>query len=489
MWKWVVGGVGALLVLFAGVVLVRANGVGAAAPASADLAAAPEIDADRAAARLGEAVRFQTISHDDAAQSDPAAFRAMQAWLAQTYPLTHRAMTLERVADLTLLYTLPGSDASLPPMLLLAHQDVVPVEEGTEGDWDAPPFSGALLNGYVYGRGAADDKGSLIATFEAMEALQAQGFQPRRTILFAFGHDEETSGGGAAAVAALLQQRGVRPWFTLDEGMAILSEFPLTGGPVALIGIAEKGFMNVRVTARADGGHSSTPPADTAAERLSRAILAIRGRPFPGGLQDGPAPLMLDALAPSLPFAARAMIANRWAFGGLVEQQIGADPSSAALLRTTIAPTIVSGGTKSNVLPQEAHAIINLRLHPRDTTESALAYLRASVADIEGVTVAFEGNPNNPSGVSDTHSDSYALIAAAGRAQAPEGAVVAPMLVLAATDSRHYEDVSEDVYRFAAWVAEPDDLRRIHGTNERMSVENVGRQARFYAQLMASGAR
>lgn len=490
MWKWLVGGVAALLVAFVAVVLVRTNAVRPAAQVAAiALAPAPAIDVARAAGRLGEAIRFETVSRTAGVVEDPAAFRAFQAWLAQTYPLTHRAMRLERVRDFTLLYTLPGADARLAPMLLLAHQDVVPVEPGTEGDWEAPPFSGALRDGFVYGRGAADDKGALVAILEAMETLLAEGFAPRRTIMFAFGHDEETLGGGAAATAALLRQRGVRAWFVLDEGMAIVENFPLTGRPVALIGVAEKGYMTVRVTARGEGGHSSMPPHDSAAERLSRAILAIRARPFPAHLGDGPAAQLLDALAPDLPFATRAAIANRWAFGPLIESQIAQVPQSDALLRTTIAPTVIGGGTKENVLPQQMYALVNLRLHPRDTTESALAYLRQSVADIEGVTIEFEGEPNNPSPVSATDSDSYALLAAAARAAAPQGAPVAPMLVLGATDSRHYAGVAENVYRFAPMVAAQSELGRIHGTGERMSVENMGRLTRFYAQLMATGAR
>jgi len=492
MWKWIVGGVGALIVAFLAIVGVRTASIGAPAAqaAATELAPAPEIDADRAALRLGGAIRFQTISRSEGVVEDPAAFAALHLWLARTYPLTHAAMTREVVAEHSLLYTLPGTDASLPPILLLAHQDVVPVEAGTEGDWEAAPFSGAIQDGFVYGRGAVDDKGSLVATMEAMEALLASGFEPRRTIMFAFGHDEETLGGGAAAISALLAERNIRAWFVLDEGMAIVDGFALTGSSVALIGVAEKGYMSVRVNARGDGGHSSMPPGDTAAERLSRAVLAIRARPFPAHLEDdAPAGQLLQALAPQLALPMRAAIANRWAFGGVITGQMTADPSSNALLRTTIAPTIFEGGTKENVLPQQMHAVVNLRLHPRDTTESALAYLRESVAGIEGVTVEFEGTPNNPSPVSATDSDSYALIRSAAAVSAPAGTPVAPMLVLGATDSRHYAPVAENVYRFSAMLAPQSELGRIHGTGERLSVENLGRMSRFYAQIMATGAR
>ncbi len=491
MWKWLLGGAAALLVALAALIGVRTatyRGLAEAPPVA--LTAAPEIDADKAAAHLGEAVRIRTISRREGVVEDPAAFRTLHNWLARTYPLTHAAMSREIVSDYSLLYTLEGTDASLPPMLLLAHQDVVPVEEGTEGDWPAPPFSGEIKDGYVIGRGAADDKGSLVGVMEGMEALLRQGFTPRRTIMFAFGHDEETQGSGARAMAALLQARGIHPWFVIDEGMAIVADNPLTGGPVALIGVAEKGYLTVRVTARGEGGHSSRPPHDgLAAERLSRAILAIRGRPFDASLREGPAAQMLAALAPRLGLVPRVAIANQWAFEPLLISQFQANPTSEALLRTTIAPTIIGGGTKENVLPQQMYAIVNLRLHPRDSVQSAVAHLRASVADIPGVTVEIEGTPNEPSPVSRTDSDSYALIASAARAAAPANTPVSPMLVLGATDSHFYAGIAENVYRFEPVLAPQEDLSRIHGTGERMSVENVGRMARFYAQLIASGGR
>jgi carboxypeptidase PM20D1 len=490
--KWVWRGLFALLAIvavFAAVIVVRTLTLRpAAATAAVTLAPAPRIDEAAAAARLSEAIRFPTISRTPGVVEDPDAFRKLHAFLERAYPRTHAAFQRELVAGFSLLYTLRGADPALPPALFLAHQDVVPIEEGTEGDWPGPPFAGSLADGIVYGRGANDDKGSLIAIFEATEALLAQGFRPRRTILLAFGHDEEALGSGAEATAALLRSRNMRPWFALDEGMQIVLDEPTTGGPVALIGTAEKGYLTVRVTARADGGHSSLPPRDTAADRLSQAIVAIRSRPFPGGVE-GPAADMLDALAPKLGFVERAAIANPWAFGALLEQRFGAIPAGNALLRTTIAPTIIGGGTKENVLPQEMYAVVNLRLHPRDSVEGAIGRLRRSVAGIDGVRVEVEGKPNPPSPVSSVASDSYALLAAAARVHAPEGAPIAPMLVLGATDSRHYVPISENVYRFAPIWERQQELKRIHGTGERLSVENLGRMARFYAQVMATAAK
>ena len=219
-----------------------------------------------------------------------------------------------------------------------------------------------------------------------------------------------------------------------------------------------------------------------AAERLSRAILAIRSHPFPGGLE-GPAVGLMEALAPNLGFVERAAIANRWAFGGLVEQRFGDMPAGNATLRTTIAPTIVEGGTKENVLPQEMHAIVNLRLHPRDSIESAVAHLRRSVAGIEGVSVEVHGTPHEPSPVSSTTSNSYALLAAAARAHAPEGAPVAPMIVLGATNLRFYVPISENVYRYSPVWERQVELKRIHGTGERLSVE----KSRSHGALLRPG--
>jgi len=489
VWRGLIGLLAAVLALV-GVVMARTMMLRppAAAEAAVALQAAPPgIDADAAAQRLGEALRFRTISREAGTIEDPQAFRDLHAFLERAYPRTHAAFTREAVSDYSLMYTLAGSDPSAAPILLLAHQDVVPVEEGTEGDWEAPPWSGEIVDGFVYGRGAADDKGSLIAILEATEALLTQGFTPRRGIILAFGHDEEVSGAGAAAMAALLGERNVRPWFALDEGMAVVLDEPTTGAPVALIGVAEKGYMSVRVTARAEGGHSSMPQAETAADKLAQAIVAIRGSPFAGGVSNGPAGELLDALGPRLQFMQRMAIANRWLFGGIIETQIAQTGAGNAILRTTIAPTIMEGGTKDNILPQEMHAIVNLRLHPRDSVESALAHLREAVSGIEGVTIEPEGEPNEPSPVSSTTGDAYALLAAAAQAHAPDGAPVAPMLVLGATDARHYAGVAENVYRFQPVWARQADFSRIHGTGERMAVEDLGRMARFYAQLIATG--
>jgi len=488
--RWVGRAVLALIAVvaaFGGVLVARTLSLAPAAEQEGPaLVAAPAIDAQRAAERLAQAIRFQTISVQDGA-ADPAPFDALHAFLRQTYPLTFARFTVEMPAGHSLLLTLPGSDPALKPILLMAHQDVVPVDPGSESKWTAPAFDGAIKDGYVLGRGAADDKGALIAILEASEALLAQGFAPKRTIILAFGHDEEVSGSGAQAMAALLKSRGIAPWFALDEGLAIIEKFPLTGKPAGLIGIAEKGYLTVKVRAVDVGGHSSMPPRYTAAEKVAKALIAIDDKGFPGGLADGPARLMLEAIAPDLPFAQRLVMANLWLFRGLVEDQVAASRAGEALLRTTVAPTMLRGGAKENVLPQEAFAIINLRLHPRDGKDSALERMRAAVARIEGVTIEPLPRGQDASPVSSVTGDAYALIAATARASAPAGTPIAPGLVLAATDSRHFAGVAENVYRFAPAIYTDADLAGIHGTDERLSIANIGRMTGFYAQLMATG--
>lgn len=459
----------------------------------ADLAAAapvPDIaiNAEEAAARLGQALRFQTISVQQGQPWDSAPFAAQRAWLETAYPAFHAAAKREIVNEESLLFTWEGSDPALKPMLLLAHLDVVPVEEWSKDQWEAEPFGGEVRDGFVWGRGAADDKGSLVAILEAANALAAQGFKPARTIIFAFGHDEEVSGRqGAIAMAKLLKDRGVTAWFALDEGMVIVEKYPLTDTPVALIGIGEKGYGTVRVTAEATAGHSSTPPPDTAVTLLSEAIIRIHRMPIEMKLEGGPAIDMIRALSPQLPLTIRVAAANEWLFSPVINQQLGADPRAAALLRTTIAPTMLEGGSKENVLPGRVSAMINFRLHPRDTSAEILAAAQEAVRGIPGVTVEWASPPMEASPVSSTVSDSYALISSVART-AGNNAPVAPTLVLGGTDSRHYLGVADNVYRFTPAILTDEEIAGIHGVNEKLSVANVERMIKGYVHLIAAGA-
>ena len=449
-----------------------------------DLAPVVRIDATLAARHLAEAVRFRTVSHQDAQENDWAEWDRLHAWLAATYPAVHAAMTREVVAGHTLVYTWRGVDPSLPPIVLLAHHDVVPVTPGTEPDWKHPPFDGVVADDAVWGRGAVDNKGSLVALFEAVEALAASGFQPGRTVIIVSGHDEEAGGAGAAAAARLLESRKVRAKFILDEGLLVVQDFPLLGRPVALIGIAEKGYGTLRITAPAQGGHSSTPPPQTGVEVLARALLAITSSPFPMRFE-GPAADMVRTLAPDASPLVRLAVANEWLFEPLLVRQIAATPAGAASLHTTIAPTMLRGSPKENVLPQDAAAWINYRIAPGHSAAGVLQHAAEATRGLD-VKVEWVQPPYDPSPVSSITSDGYRILAAA----ASDGGrwPVAPGLVNATTDSRHFTAVADDVYRFQPVVARLNEIEMIHGTNEKLSLENLERLVSFYARLIATAA-
>ncbi len=490
MLKKILLGAVALLLVLVGIILFRTFTYGGAAAGDrVDLPAAPAISAERAAGHLSEAIQFQTITliSGDPRPGQDGAWIALHDWLEATYPAAHGAMTKELVPDtLTLLYTWQGSDPSLAPLLLMAHQDVVPVNIGTEGDWTGAPFAGEIIDGYVYGRGALDDKGSLVGLMEAAEALAANGFQPKRTVLFMFGHDEEVSGSGAEAGIAYLKSKGISPVMALDEGFAILDPSPFTGKPMGYIGIAEKGYLTLTVTAIGTGGHSSMPERDSAAVRLGRAIVALDENQMPADFSKPPIKELFEVSAPDLPFMQKMAFANLWLFRGSVESAMAEVPAGNAMIRTTTAPTMLSGSAKENVLAQRATATVNFRVHPNNTVEDVIAHVKEVTKDIEGieVTVGQEGlRGGDASPVSPTDNKAYAVLASVAE-KTSGGAPVAPGLVLGATDARYASAITDSVYRFAPSILNPQDLSGFHGTNERMSVENMKHLSEGYAQII-----
>jgi carboxypeptidase PM20D1 len=481
-------GLVAVLAVLAGVILFRTMTYQSPAAVSvSEVKPAPAVTFElaRAAEHLSQAIQFQTIGHQNPSDNQPAEWDKLHAWLQTTYPSAHAAMSREVVASHSLLYTWKGTDPSLPPIILMAHQDVVPVTPGTEKDWKHPPFAGVIAENAVWGRGAIDDKGSLVSLFEAVEVLARQGFKPRRTVMLVSGHDEESIGTGAETVAAVLKERGVTAEFVLDEGMAVIADSPVTRGPLAVIGIAEKGYATLMVTAKAQGGHSSMPPKDTGVTTLARAVAAIAEHPLPLEFK-GPGADMVRNAAPHAPLPVKMAVANSWLFEPLLVSQVAATPVGAAMLHTTIAPTMLKGSPKENVLPQEATAWINYRFAPGDSSAQVLAHAKEAVGELP-VTLAWTKAPNEASPVSSTTSESWKVLAAlAGEVSS---APVAPGLVLGATDSRHLQPIAKDVYRFQPLVLTLAGTAQIHGTNEHMTLENLDRMVQFYARLIATAAR
>ena len=451
-----------------------------------EVAAAPPlaVDTQAVADKLAGAIRFQTVSSLEDADRNAEEFRKLHAYLEQRFPLVHAKLKRESVNGYSLLYTWQGSDPNARPIALMAHQDVVPISPGTEGKWQQPPFGGVMRDGFVWGRGAWDDKANLISELQAVEMLLASGFQPRQTVYLAFGADEEVGGlRGAQQIVKLLQQRKVRLDFVIDEGLLITEGImPGLAKPAALIGIAEKGYLSVVMKVPATPGHSSMPPppGTSAIGMMSAALRRLDDRQLPGNIR-GVAREMFETIAPEMNGFQRVALSNLWLFGPLVQKQLEKGASTNAMLRTTTALTTFHAGNKDNVVPGEAEATVNFRLLPGDTRDAVMAHVREAAGDRFELQ-ALPGSAE-PSPVSPTASSSYQLINRTVRSLFP-GTIVAPGLMIGATDSRYFAAVSDHVYRFSPVRAGPQDLARFHGTNERISAANLGELVRFYHQLL-----
>jgi carboxypeptidase PM20D1 len=463
------------------VVLLRTLTYAPAEPPTAAGGGPIELDEARVLDHLSEAIRFQTVSRQPPEPIDEAAFEGFLGWLGATYPEVFERLAVERVGGYSLLLTWPGRDASLAPVLLAGHYDVVPVIAGTEALWAHPPWAGQVADGYVWGRGALDNKNAVVALMEATSWLLRNGEQPRRTMYLSFGHDEEVGGeNGARRVVEHLRGAGVRLAWSLDEGSFVYRNmFPGVTVPVATINTAEKGSLTLNIIASAEGGHSSMPPRQTAVGRLAHALVTLEQNPVPGGLE-GLAAASFDAIGPHMPFLPRMLFANRWLFGPLVERQLAQLSFADAMLRTTTAPTMLTASPKVNVLPIEAVATVNFRLHPRDSVDDVVRHVSRLVESQHVRVEAGEGNP--ASAVADADSEGFRLVEAAVRAEFGS-LVVAPGLLVAATDSRHYAQIAEHAFRFNPMVVTQAEVAGFHGTNERISSAGMVQGVRTYIRL------
>jgi len=442
-----------------------------------------KVNIDQAAQHLSEAVSFPTISFGGDSPAEHEAFNGLHQSLEKMYPLLHQKTKKFTINRHSLLLLWEGSNPDLDPVILLAHQDVVPADPTTFNEWTHHPFSGAIENGYIWGRGTLDCKNQLIGALEAAETLLAEEFQPERTILFAFGHDEEIGGNnGAQKIVTWLQEKEIRAEAVLDEGGAVLEGgFPGIDGLAAVIGTMEKGHIDVRLHVTATAGHASTPPKQTAIGILASAISRIEAHPMPAQL-NRVLPLF-QGLGENLPFSYRLIIANHWLFKGILRRLLEANPQMNASIRTSIAATIMHGGIKENILPREAYANLNIRLLPGDTIENVLNHL-TQVIDDERVEVTLSGEfQDEASTVSPSSGPAFEGLKRA--IQRTYGDIpAAPYIMLGASDSRHYTAVSDHIYRFSPMVLSSSDLDRIHGIDERESVEDFGNTVRFFIHLI-----
>jgi len=444
----------------------------------------PAVDGEIVAEHLAAVLRHRTISEAEEKPVDAQAFLNLHRELERLYPRVHATLRVEVVNRLSLLYIWKGKDETLDPVLFAGHLDVVPVDPETRDAWKFPPFDGHIEEGAVWGRGALDTKNSVVAVLEAVETLLKQGYQPVRTILLAFGHDEEIGGfQGAAQIAGRIQAYNTRLAAVLDEGGAILSGGVVPGVrfPVALIGTAEKGYATLQLTVESSGGHSSMPPRHTGIGVLARAITRLENAPFPARLYL--VRRMFEFLAPFLPFGLRLAFANLWLFRPLISRALGANPRTNALIRTTTAVTMVQGGVKDNVLPARATAEVNFRLMPGDRVADVVAFARRVIAD-DAVQINLpQGRAWEASRVSPTDSAAFQGILQALGQVYPE-AISAPYLVAGATDARHYQPICEQIYRLSPMMITAEELKTIHSVNEHISMETLARMVQFYIRLI-----
>ena len=435
-----------------------------------------------ALARLATAISIPTVCTQDYGETDFAPFEEFIAFLAEAYPLFHKTCAFERINGYALVYRWKGADASLRPVLLTAHYDVVPVEAGTEADWTYPPFSGAAAEGRIWGRGTLDIKSQLTAHLEAAETLMRRGFVPQRDFYFVYGQDEETGGrNGAYKTADYFAAKGIRLEGVLDEGGFIVSgALKGVASPLALIGIAEKGFCNYELTLEGSGGHSSMPPAHTALGNAARLITAIEDHPLPARLTF-PTVQLLRSIAGEMGFAVRMAVANLWLFKPLIVKFLTGNPLTNAMVRTTFAATMAQASKAANALPQKAQAVVNVRLLPGDTVRSVGVYFQKLAGKLPLTIRALI--PEEASRISPTEGAVYRRVTALISEVFP-GVITAPYLVMGGTDARKYYKVCDHVFRFTPVLITAAERETVHGTNESLSIANYSRMIYFFTRFI-----
>jgi carboxypeptidase PM20D1 len=424
-----------------------------------------------------QAITFKTVSFSDSLLFDSSQFIVFRGFLEITYPLVHQKLSREIVNNYTLLYKWEGAKPQLNPVVLMAHQDVVPVEEGTESIWSIDPFAGIVKDNFVWGRGSADDKINLIAILESVEKLLKTGFKPERTIYLVFGHDEEIGGKGALAVADLFKEKNIHPDLVLDEGGIVTREkVPGLRRTVALIGTSEKGILTLELSVEKGGGHSAMPEAETAIDILARALTKLNENKFEPRFSPS-TESFIDCVGPEMPFKQRMAFANLWLFRSMINGIYEKSNTGNAMIRTTLVPTIIKAGVKENVVPTVASAILNLRLLPGDSSASVKQKIRDVIND-DRVHIDVK-DFREATDVTPMESFAYQTVDQIVR-QTYDSVVATPFLMIAATDSRHFNKVSNGIIKFSPMI----DPIGFHGIDERVSLESFYTSLWFFEQLI-----
>jgi len=434
---------------------------------------------------LSDAIRCKTVSNSDETLVDWDEFYKLHRLFEERYPLLHKKLSKRTVGKAGLIYTWAGSDPTLKPIALIGHQDVVPVQEEKVSEWTHPPFEGEKADGYIWGRGATDMKNHVVGILESVETLLEEGFVPKRTVLICLGYNEElldTIDASAPMLSKALEDDGIMLESVLDEGGAILDlDVPhLIKGKIAGVGIAEKGYCDFEISVDAKGGHSSTPPRHSAVGELSKAILDLENHQFPAKITQE-MKMIVDTVARNTTLPARLIGCNMFAVLPLLKPALAQIPPVASVMRTTTAVTMTNGSPQANVLPQKATATVNFRILPGNTIADVENHIRRVIKN-KNVNIRLLGG-NEPSVVSPIDTPTMKAISqiCCGLFDV---SIPAPFVVMGATDARHYQNVTNQIYRFSPFVMPPDILMLAHGTDERVPIYSLKNGIVFFKRYI-----
>ena len=470
-------GILGLVVIFIAVILIRTLTF-KPLPQPKILDESADFKRDESIKALQELIKCKTVSYYDSSIEDDNEFKKLISLLPSLYPNVFKVCEFNQLPDRALLFKWAGKDKG-KPTVLMAHYDVVPVEEQS---WEKPPFDAIIEDGVLWGRGSLDTKVTFNGVLFAANTLINEGYVPENDIYFAFSGGEEVNGNGAVNIVNYFKENGIEPALVVDEGGAVVENvFPGVKAPCAMVGIAEKGMLNLTFSVKSNGGHASSPAPHTPIGILSRACCKVENNPFKMHITK-PAAEMFDTLGRNSNFVFRMILANMWLFKGVLNmicKKSGGELN--ALLRTTVAFTQSEGSNAPNVIPPSAAMTANLRLNPKDTVDSAVEYIRKTIGD-DNVELIL-GSNTNPSRISQTNCEAYNKVASAV-ANTWKGCIVSPYLMVQCSDSRHWGVISDKVYRFSAMDLTSEERKTIHGHNERIRLETANSAVEFYIRLM-----